>query len=653
LQNLALILVCVGLAVLQALIGGARLVYALPGYALLAVAALAVLRSAPARDTRPPSLWCLGSAIALAAYLAIRSRTVAVEYLARPDFFLILAALLIYLLAVSHFTAAQERFAILAALLGYAFFHVAVGAGQFRSGDDYMLLPWIVRPEQYYSRASGFYISPHHLAALLEMLGALSLAIFCWTHSRFGTYLLAIYGVAVCLVGIAISGSPESNVSAILAIAIVAAISIWTVRMLYPERMILAVAVSAACVALLAISATNFFKGEERLSSEAAPAVEKTDVRPVLRGLAWQIHRAHPLMGADPGSFLYHARQLRPPPMQGEPEHAHSEYLELLAEYGYVGAGLAALFVGAHLVVGIASLIRIVRERAKAAKAKRSRELALCIGAFGAVTAMLIHAAGDFSLHIPANALLAAFIFGILANPGRSVTRRSSTGATEPLPLWLRLPAPILGLVLLALTVPRVRGEFYGERARLALRDEQYFRAKDSALLALRAEKKNPDLYYYLGESSHYLGLDQTDRDTRFQQYTEAAEAFAHGLQLFPQDTRLLLKMGRTLDNLGRFAEAAPYFERALAADPNSAQVHACLAVHLQMQGDVEKARALYHRAVALGETVIAPAGLADLEKLRERPFQRPTRPDILADFITEPDVVSEEPAAKPTAREP
>ncbi len=650
-QNLALILVCVGLGVLQALIGGARLVYALPGYALIAVASLAMVRVTPAREARHPSIWCLGSAFAFAAYLAARSRMVNVEYLARPEFFLILAALLVYLLAAVHFAVARERYAVIAALLGYAFFHVAVGAGQFRSGEDYMLLPWIVRPEQYYSRASGFYISPDHLAGLLEMLAALSLAIFCWTQSRFATYLLALYGVAVCLVGIAISGSPESNLSVIFAIAMVAAISIWAVRRLFPERVLLAVAASVACIVLLSISATNFFQGEERLSAQSNTPVEKADFRPALRGLAMQIHQDHPIAGAGSGSFLHHARQLRPPEMQGEPDHAHSEYLELLAEYGYVGAALAALFLGTHLFVGISGLIRIVRERAKATKTKRSRELALSIGSLGAVAAMLIHAATDFSLHIPANALLAAFIFGILANPGRSQTKRSSEEASVPLHLWLRLPTPILGAALLVLSVPLVRGEFYGERARLALRDQQYFRAKDSALFALRSEKKNPDLYYYLGEASHYLGLEQTDSDTRFQQYTEAAHAFEAGLKLFPQDTRLLLKLGRTLDNLGRFDEAAPYFERALQADPNLGYAHACYAVHLQMRGDVEKARESYGTAKKLGETAVVTAGVADLEKLRERPFQRAKRRDILADFITEPEVITEDPApAKATA---
>ena len=654
--HLSLILLCLGLGALQALIGGARLAYALPGYLLIGLAALATIRIHPPRADRTPSWWCLGSALALAAYLLLRCRAAPIEYLARPDFFLILSALLVYLLTALHFTSARERYTVIAALLAFAFFQIAAGAAQFRSGDDYMMLSWLLRPEQYYSRASGFFIAPMHLAALLEMLAALSVAIAFWTQSRFATYLLAIYGVAVCLVGIAISGSPEANLSVIFAIAVMAALSVWMVRRLFPRQLMLAVASAVALVALLSISALNFLQGEERLSAPAGPAVDRMDFRPALRGIAWTIHQAHPLFGAGAGSYLPLARLHRPPAMQGEPHHAHSEYLELLAEYGSVGAALAALFLGTHLVGGSAGLVQLVRERARASKARRGRELALALGALGATTALLVHAATDFSIHIPAVALLAALNFGLLANLGRSSPRLSSDEdeSHTPFSAWWRWPAPILGASLCALVLLHFRGEYQGQHARLALRDQQYARAKDHALLALRAERRNPDLYYYLGEACHYLGLEQPDTDTRFQQYSEAARAFADGLALFPHDTRLLLKLGRTLDNLGRFSDAAPYFDRALAADPHLATAHACAAVHQQMQGDAEKARALYEKARSLGETVVSTAGLADLEKLRDRPFQRPTRPDILADFITQPEIVTEDPPiAKSPASQP
>ncbi len=652
-QNLALIIIAVGFGVLQALIGGARLAYALPAYALFGIAGLLMVRAEPVREARRPSAWCLLSAIAFAGYLCVRSRLAPVEYLARPEFLLSLAALLIYLLTAVHLTSTRARFTIIAALLGFAFFHIAVGAGQFRQGNDYMMLPWIVRPTQYFSRASGFYISPDHLAGLLEMLAVLSLAIFCWSNSRFGTYLLAIYGVAVCLVGIAISGSRDSYLSVILAISVFATISIWIVRRLYPSRLVLMIASAVVLIALLSIASTSFVSSEERLSAQPAAEVEKVDFRPTLRNLAWQVHESNSVFGTGTGTFLEQARLLRPPEMQGEPTHAHSEYLELLAEHGYLGVALAAFFLGTHLLDGVAGLIRLVGERSRATKDKRARELALTLGALGAVTALLIHAANDFSLRLPANALLAAFVFGLLASPGRSLAKKEQAGHGELLPVWMRFLAPAAGAALLVLSVPLVRGEFYSEKARLALRDQQYFRAKDSAILALRSEKKNPDLFYAFGEASHYLGLEQADSDTRFQQYTEAAEAFAAGLTLYPNDPRLLLKLGRTLDNLGRFEEATPYFERALKADPNLGNAYACFAVHWQMQGQADRARELYRKAQELGETEIVTAGLADLEKLRDQPFRRAQRRDILADFITEPEIAKEEveaPPAKPAA---
>ena len=59
-----------------------------------------------------------------------------------------------------------------------------------------------------------------------------------------------------------------------------------------------------------------------------------------------------------------------------------------------------------------------------------------------------------------------------------------------------------------------------------------------------------------------------------------ALGAFREGLELFPEDLRLLLALGRTLDTCGRFTEAEAVFEKALAADPRSAAVHALHGRH-------------------------------------------------------------------------
>ncbi len=56
-----------------------------------------------------------------------------------------------------------------------------------------------------------------------------------------------------------------------------------------------------------------------------------------------------------------------------------------------------------------------------------------------------------------------------------------------------------------------VPGEFFAEKARVALRDD---RNADALALARRGvawEKKNPFLYGYLGEAEHFLTLTATD----------------------------------------------------------------------------------------------------------------------------------------------
>jgi tetratricopeptide (TPR) repeat protein len=261
---------------------------------------------------------------------------------------------------------------------------------------------------------------------------------------------------------------------------------------------------------------------------------------------------------------------------------------------------------------------------------------------------MLAHGFTAVSLHLPANALLLAFIFGILASPGDRISQRLKPAQFSN--RWARFAAPALGVVLLAWSMPRVKAEFFGELARIALRDHQFSDARDNADRALARERKNPDLCYYSGEAHHYLGLEDPDAETRFRHYSDAADAFARGLALFPQDTRLLLKMGRTLDNLGRFDEAAQCFDRAVRADPNFSRVYACYAVHHQMQGVFARARELYVRAGKLGDTEISPVGLHELEQLRDRPLRRRLVNDGLSEFITEPELPKAPEEAKPPA---
>jgi O-antigen ligase len=103
--------------------------------------------------------------------------------------------------------------------------------------------------------------------------------------------------------------------------------------------------------------------------------------------------------------------------MQSDPIDVHNDYLHLLCEYGAIGAAGFLLFLYAHLRHGLQSFIQFGPRRAARGASPLSNRLALNIGALCAVAAYIVHSTVDFNLHIPANALLLAFVFGLIANP--------------------------------------------------------------------------------------------------------------------------------------------------------------------------------------------------------------------------------------------
>jgi O-antigen ligase len=107
--------------------------------------------------------------------------------------------------------------------------------------------------------------------------------------------------------------------------------------------------------------------------------------------------------------------------------HAHDDYVELLADAGIIGGLLGAWF-----------LALLFSRGAKSLKASRSTlDLALHIGALTACVGLLVHSFSDFNFHIPANAL----IFMLLAT-----LATSSTAPPGPLPVpTLTTKAPLLG----------------------------------------------------------------------------------------------------------------------------------------------------------------------------------------------------------------
>ena len=295
----------------------------------------------------------------------------------------------------------------------------------------------VTHTDQYLGRASGLYICPDHLAGYLEVVGCLSLAMAGWSRCRAWVKLIFGYGALCCAAGLLITGSRGG------ALAFGAGLGILTVLGLGRAwaagsgfwRALLGVLIA---VALLAGGVKVALATSPTLLTRARIMLDRKDVRLRLWPAALAEWHESPVFGTGPGTYLFYGRKYRDPSVQNDPIRPHNDYLELLAEYGEVGAGAFLLFLGAHVGRGLWAFRRLALSAS--AGGGGSNAAAWNMGALAAVGCLVVHSAVDFNLHIPANALLMAFVFGVLANPAatsrRPVRDRCVSAGSTSRPDW-------------------------------------------------------------------------------------------------------------------------------------------------------------------------------------------------------------------------
>ena len=554
-RTLPIILLVTALGVCHGLTGGTRPVFSLPIYALLAVAALLTWR-APFRGA--PAQGCLRATGVLFSYLLVRAAFSPLPYLARADIFLMLASLLIYLLTASFFVTAGPRMLVVYVLLALGGLHSLVGIVQAAQGEDFMLFG-LVRPATG-SRASGLFISPNHLAGFLEIAGVMGLSVAWWSGRKPSVKIVAGYATVCCYIGLLLTQSRGGVLCAVFALLVWMGL---TLRAGYlggsrgfGRALVLGIGAVAVLVAIGGGVVATHDELRERLATALGRDIRVSNWQAALD----QFHLA-PVFGTGAGTHLYLGRLFRRADLQFDPIHAHNDYLELLAEYGLVGTACLAAFLALHAARAWRAMGRMARALHATEEAGHD-DLALVIGALAALAALGAHSFLDFNLHIPGNALVMAFVFGILARPE---TVAENHGPAAPA---AGLGLPVLGGAVLVLALLAWPGEFFTERARILLRDEQYPEAIASATRALRLDPWNPFTCLHLGEALRLqaeLEPVYADRQARRQ---DAERAFQQGLHLFPQDENLLVRRGQVLDRLQRFDEAEASFQAALAADP-------------------------------------------------------------------------------------
>ncbi len=566
-RALPLILTISALSVCQFLTGGTRPVFSLPVYALLAVAALLAGRC---KGPRVQGAGCLAATGVFFSYLLARAAFSPQPYLARADLLLMLGCLTVYLLTATVLVTARQRMFVVYALLVLGGGHTLVGVVQAAQGDDFMLFGF--ERAAMGSRASGLLISPNHLAGFLEIAGIMALSVAWWSGRKPAVKIFAGYAAACCYLGLLLSQSRGGVLCGVFSLLVWVGLTLRASYLGKPHRFDRALILGVGAVAVLFCIGGTVVATHNEMRERLATTLQRD-----IRGALWQaaleqFHQA-PVFGTGAGTHLYLGRLFRRPEVQSDPIHAHNDYLELLAEYGLVGAVGMAVLLALHARRGWRALCAAARAL-RVTEEAGSDEMALTIGALGAFAAIAAHSMLDFNMHIPGNALVMALVFGLLARPALAEENAASATSVPPPERAARGLRLVLGGLLLAGSLLAWPGAFFTERARMLLRDEdedEYPAVIASAAQGLRFDPWNPWTYFYLGEAHRLQAELEPVYADRQAHREDAARAFQQGLRLFPQDENLLVRHGQVLDRLRRFDEAEASYQAALAADPQLA----------------------------------------------------------------------------------
>jgi tetratricopeptide (TPR) repeat protein len=307
---------------------------------------------------------------------------------------------------------------------------------------------------------------------------------------------------------------------------------------------------------------------------------------------AEQMWRDHFWWGAGPAHYNYRFRAYRPADMQVQPDRAHNDYLNLLADWGAAG-GIIVLAGMVTFGAGLRKTWKYVCPSENDFGRGTSNRFAFFLGASTGLLALAIHSVADFNLHIPANALLGVTLLALLSSNLRFATGRYWRNARWPVKALVTAGLGC-GIAYLSYQGWRRAGEYVwlarAERSPV-------FSPTQAANLekAFAAEPMNFETAYRLGEAYR---VESFNGERNYESLAKTAMGwYARGMKLNPYDGYNYLRYGTCLDWLDRHDEAEPYFNRADALDSNGYYTAGNVGWHYVQTGNYAAARPWLERS--------------------------------------------------------
>ena len=533
----------------------------------------------------PPAAWAV---LLFLVYTAVWYSQASLEYVARREVTYVLWLGLVFWLSL-HTLKDQDcgRWWVYL-LAGIGLFVAAYGIFQFITGWDRV---WhFSRPAQYAGRGSGTFICPNHFAAFLGMVIPLLLGRVVLARCGVAQRIVLAYVALVLLAGIGVSVSRGAWVATAITLLLFLGI---VLRHRVGRWIALAVIVVAAGGAYLLAQRSAIVR--DRLSYERSYTTpHEMRTRFWIWQSAWDMWRDHPWVGVGPGHFDHRFPAYRVRLAQNRPGRVHNDYLNLMTDWGVVGACLGFGALGL-LAAGGGKTWRYVRRPASDQMSAPSDRAAFLLGTGGGLAFAALHASVEFNLYVPATGAVAAMLAGGLAAQLRHGTRR----------WWLRsgwsLRLGTTALCLLTVAVLAMQAWPMAREGRyLEIADAQENPAHKLPWLHLarQVEPGNSETLFAIGECHRLVSWQGNpgwaDEAREAMRWLRAADLGN------PYSPYAPLHLGMCLDWLGHHSLAAPWFEEASRRDPLNYYVVALRGWHALQSGRLEEAREWFQQSLAI-----------------------------------------------------
>lgn len=352
--------------------------------------------------------------------------------------------------------------------------------------NDSRMVLWQIRPEQYEMRASGTFICPNHYAHFLQMVMIIAFVVLLTPKAKVWLKLFAGYTFILSAIPLVLSLSRSGIIGTFVGLAVV-----YLCKALRKgwKKITIALIGFTAVAGISGVALWNYAPIQARLDNDLTNNIRIMQVWPD----TWAMVKGEGFWGAGPGTLAQTFDQYREKFSSSDLylEYAHNEFLNTLAEYGWL---ISFLWLFAVVWMVILWLKKAVNTSSDQAAMIPIAMLGLTAGTFA-------HAVFDFNLHIPSNALLFIGLLGILYGQGLY------SGVWERKPLSVLSTRIFCGtgfllcLILIGFTLRLMMGSFYERRMEFSNTSEK-FEAKYNYAEKMRAWTP----WYWVGWTK--LGLE-------------------------------------------------------------------------------------------------------------------------------------------------